>query len=79
MLGFTSQKVFPLLTLASVSRASSSLGVDAVTITDRGGESHSFAVTAVEAGFPERFHDLLQQVLVMCKVRVIPSAVVLSI
>lgn len=71
MLGFTTQKVIPLLTVASVSRASSALplGVDSVTVTDRGGELHSFGITAVEAGFPERFHDLLQQVLIMCKVR----------
>lgn len=68
VLGFTSQRVLPLLTVASVSHAPSVLGMDLVTLVDRGGETHSFGITAVEAGFPQRFHDLLKQCLVLCKV-----------
>ncbi|CAM9598951.1 unnamed protein product [Ectocarpus fasciculatus] len=67
VLGFTSQRVLPLLTVATISHASSVLGMDLVTLVDRGGEEHSFGITAVEAGFPERFHDLLKQCLVLCK------------
>lgn len=73
VLGFTSQRVLPLLTVATISHASSVLGMDLVTLVDRGGEEHSFGITAVEAGFPERFHDLLKQCLVLCKVCVVPS------
>lgn len=54
--------------MASVSLTPSVLGVDLVTLVDRGGEAHSFGITAVEAGFPQRFHDLLKQCLVLCKV-----------
>eukprot|EP00903_Cladosiphon_okamuranus_P021842 g20083.t1 len=67
VLGFTSQRVLPLLTVASVSHAPSVLGMDLVTLVDRGGEEHSFGITAVEAGFPQRFRDLLNQCLVLCK------------
>lgn len=58
--------------MATISHASSVLGMDLVTLVDRGGEEHSFGITAVEAGFPERFHDLLKQCLVLCKVCVVP-------
>ncbi|CAM9417280.1 unnamed protein product [Ectocarpus sp. 6 AP-2014] len=67
VLGFTSQRVLPLLTVATISHASSVLGMDLLTLVDRGGQEHSFGITAVEAGFPERFHDLLKQCLVLCK------------
>ncbi|CAB1097649.1 unnamed protein product [Ectocarpus sp. CCAP 1310/34] len=67
VLGFTSQRVLPLLTVATITHASSVLGMDLLTLVDRGGEEHSFGITAVEAGFPERFHDLLKQCLVLCK------------
>lgn len=70
VLGFTSQRVLPLLTVASVSHAPSVLGMDLVTLVDRGGEEHSFGITAVEAGFPQRFRDLLNQCLVLSKVGV---------
>lgn len=63
----------PLLTVATISHASSVLGMDLVTLVDRGGEEHSFGITAVEAGFPERFHDLLKQCLVLCKVCVVST------
>lgn len=68
VLGFTSQKVIPLLTVASIAHSSAALGMDQVTVIDRGGEAHAFGITAVEAGFPRRFHDLLQQCLILCKV-----------
>lgn len=68
VLGFTSQRVLPLLTVASASHSPSVLGMDLVTLVDRGGEEHSFGITAVEAGFPQRFRDLLNQCLVLCKV-----------
>lgn len=70
MLGFTYQKVLPLVTLASVSRSSVqlSMAVDSLTVIEDGGESYSFGISAVEAGFPERFFDLFQLVLRMCKV-----------
>lgn len=55
--------------MASVSHSPSVLGMDLVTLVDRGGEEHSFGITAVEAGFPQRFRDLLNQCLVLCKVR----------
>lgn len=69
VLGFTFQRVLPLLTVASISHAPAALGMDVVTLVDLGEESHLFGITAVEAGFPRRFHDLLQQCLVLCKVR----------
>lgn len=61
--------MLPLLTVASVSHAPSVLGMDLLTLVDRGGEEHSFGITSVEAGFPQRFRDLLNQCLVLCKVR----------
>eukprot|EP00904_Undaria_pinnatifida_P000976 jgi/Undpi1/1087/HiC_scaffold_10.g04550.m1 len=67
VLGFTFQRVLPLLTVASISHAPAALGMDVVTLVDLGEESHLFGITAVEAGFPRRFHDLLQQCLVLCK------------
>lgn len=68
VLGFTSQRVLPLLTVSSVAHTPSVLGMELVTLIDRGGEDHSFGITAVEAGFPQRFCDLLKQCLVLCKV-----------
>lgn len=68
VLGFTSQRVLPLLTVLNVAHTPSVLGMELVTLVDRGGEDHSFGITAVEAGFPQRFCDLLKQCLVLCKV-----------
>lgn len=68
VLGFTSQRVLPLFTVASISHAPSILGMDVVTLVDRGGEAHSFGITAMEAGFPQRFHNLVKQCLVLSKV-----------
>ncbi|CAM9116457.1 unnamed protein product [Scytosiphon promiscuus] len=67
VLGFTSQRVLPLLTVLTVAHTPSVLGMELVTLVDRGGEDHSFGITSVEAGFPQRFCDLLKQCLVLCK------------